>query len=98
MNQEVLIDSPVSCFVCLDQLALGDLATDAHVIKFVLLAEQTYRVITKTFLICQLSKEQAEILIKTAERLNLVIAVVPLDTKAKLIKRHVKNTYYNLSL
>ena len=89
MNQEVLIDSPVSCFVCVGQRALGDLATDAHVIPFVLLAELTYRVITKTFPICQLCKEQAEILIKTAERLNLVIAVVPLDAKAKLMKPQV---------
>ena len=92
MNQDmgkVLIHPPVSFFVSISQRASGDLATDAHVIQFVLHAEQTGGGISKAFPIGQLCKEQTKIVIETSERLNFVIAFVTLDTPTKLMKRQV---------
>jgi hypothetical protein len=76
---KILIDASVQSFIGVCQRASGNLASDAHVIQFVLHAEQTSRNVSKALAIGQLCKEQAEILIQTTERLNFMIPVVALD-------------------
>ena len=68
----------------------SNLAPDAHVIEFVLHAEQTGCDISKAFPTGgQLCKEQTKIMIKTNERLSFVVALVALDASTKVMKRQM---------
>ena len=76
-------------FIVVGQLTPGDLAPDAHVIQLILHPEQTGRDVPKALRVGKLFKEQAEILVETAERANLVISLVSLDALTKLMLRQV---------
>ena len=82
---KVGVDTPVSDLIGVSEGIAGDLPADAHVIELLLGCPEAGLDVPQAFPIGQLGKGHAEILIPTREALDFVVAVVSLDTLAKIV-------------
>lgn len=82
---EVGVDSPIADLVGVSQGVSRHGSAKAHVIEFLLVAPQTSLDVAKTFAIGELSKSHTEELIPAGKGLDLVVALVALDTFLKFV-------------
>lgn len=85
-HREILIDAPVAGFVGIGQRALGDVATDAQVIKLGVVSAQTGFYVAQALAVRQLGKSHAEKLVEMRKRLGRIFGGVTLHTAAKCVK------------
>jgi len=84
---EVGIDPPIAGFVGVGQVASGDAATDAHVVKTAFHGLKTRLDIAEAFPVGQLGEGQAKKLIETKEVFDFVVPAVTPDAFAEFVHR-----------
>ena len=82
---EVGVDSPIADLVGVSQGIARHVSAKAHVIKSSLVSAETGLDVSKAFAIGKLGKGHAEELIPAGKGLDLVVAVVALDTFLKFV-------------
>src|SRR5438093_2296968 len=84
---KVPIDAPVAHLVGVSQGVAGDFAANPHVVKLPASSAQTRLDVPETFAIGELSKGHRQKLVPARKALHFVVAVVAIDTEAKLVGR-----------
>jgi len=86
---EVGIDPPVAAFVGIGQRAPRDRSADTHVVELGMLGAQAGFDVAQALAIGELRKGHAQILVETAEALELVLAAIARDAASQAVQRQV---------
>src|SRR4030042_3240725 len=83
---KVGIHTPITYLICMSQGVARNLATNAHVVHFLMGCTKARLNITQTFPIRELCKSHAEKLLPTGKVLDFVVAIVLFNTLIEFIR------------